>query len=358
MPVDVLEHVLGALHEGVLVVDAAGRRVYANDEAARLTGYPSVEALLDAPVEEAAARFEIRDRSGRPLQPTELPGRRALAGEEGQAMLVRFRSDGGPERVSEVRTATIPGADGTRAYVVTFFREVTQQVAEADQVEALYIHAQQTTALLDALYGSAPVGLGFWDRDLRYVRVDEALARINERPAEDHVGRTFREVVPQLADDLEAIARGVLETGEAVIGLQIAAGTPTTPNVLRHWSASYYPVLGPDGEAIGVGAVIEETTERRRAEQLAELHHAVTSILSGSGSVGFYVSYRGNPSWESLKNTGQLQGQGSAWTLSAPVSMQPYSASGWLIAQITLVGGGAAKSDAQLYNLYIDPYRR
>src|SRR5690242_15906950 len=262
VPVEVLEHVLGALHEGVLVVDASGRRVYANEEAARLTGYPSVAALLEAPPEEAAARFEIRDRSGRPLEPDELPGRRALAGEAADVMLVRFRSSGGPERVSEVRSATIPGG-----YVVTFFREVTEQVNEAEQVEALYVHAQETTALLDALYGSAPVGLGFWDRDLRYVRVNEALARINERSAEDHVGRTFREVVPQLADDLEVIARGVLETGQAVIGLQIAAGTPTTPDVLRHWSASYYPVVGPDGRPIGVGAVVEETTERRHAEE-------------------------------------------------------------------------------------------
>jgi len=267
VPVEVLEHVLGALHEGVLVVDAAGRRVYANDEAARLTGYPSVDALLEAPPEEAAARFEIRDRSGRPLAPTELPGRRAFAGQDAEAMLIRFRTDGGPERVSEVRSATIRDADGARAYVITFFREVTEQVIAADRVEALYLHAEQTTALLDALYGSAPVGLGFWDRDLRYVRVNEALARINERPAEDHVGRTFREVVPQLADELELIARRVLDRGEAAIGLEIAAGTPGSPDVLRYWRASYYPVIGPDGEPIGVGAVVEETTERRLAEQ-------------------------------------------------------------------------------------------
>ena len=267
MPVEVLEHVLEALREGILVVDAAGRRVYANDEAARLTGYTSVEALLAAPPEEAAARFEIRDRAGRLLEATELPGRRALAGEDSDAMLVRFRSGGGPERVSEVRSAAIRGADGETAYVVTFFREVTEQVAQADQVEALYLHARQTTAFLDALYGSAPVGLGFWDRDLRYVRVNEALARINERPAEDHVGRTFREVVPQLADDLERIAQGVLETGQPVIGLEMAAGTPTSPEVLRYWSASYYPVISPDGETIGVGAVVEETTERHGAEQ-------------------------------------------------------------------------------------------
>jgi PAS domain S-box-containing protein len=267
VPADVLEHVLGALHEGVLVFDTAGRPVYANTEAARLSGVPSVEALLEAPLGEASARFELRDRSGRPLAPTELPGHRALAGEEAGPMLVRFRSGDEPERVSEVRSARIPGPDGSTAYVVVFFREVTDQVVETDQVEALYLHAEQTTALLDALYESAPVGLGFWDRELRFVRVNDALARINERPAEDHVGRTFREVVPQLADDLEELARGVLESGVPVIGLEIAAGTPTTPEVLRHWSASYYPVIGPDGEPIGVGAVIEETTERRLAEE-------------------------------------------------------------------------------------------
>ncbi len=140
-------------------------------------------------------------------------------------------------------------------------------------------------ALLDALYDSAPVGLGFWDRDLRYVRVNEALAAINERSADDHVGRTFREVVPQLADELEPLVRDVLETGRPVIGHEMTAGTPLHPDRPRHWSASYYPVFGGSGEPIGVGAVIEETTDRRRAEQLTELQHSVTSVLSGADTV-------------------------------------------------------------------------
>ena len=139
--------------------------------------------------------------------------------------------------------------------------------------------AARTAAILDALYGSAPVGLGFWDRDLRYVRVNEALARINERSPEDHVGRTIAEVVPQLAAELEPLARRVLETGEPVIALEMAGGTPKDPDALRYWSASYYPVVGPGGERIGVGAVIEETTGRRRAEQRTDLQHAVTRIL-------------------------------------------------------------------------------
>ena len=213
MPVEVLEHVLGALHEGVLVVDAAGRRVYANEEAARLTGYPSADALLEAPPEEAAARFEIRDRvraAARADRASRPPGvRQARTPSRCSSASGQAAAPSASRRCGAPRSAT---RTARGAYVITFFREVTEQVIEADQVRRSTCTQQQTTALLDALYGSAPVGLGFWDRDLRYVRVNEALARINERSAEDHVGRTFREVVPQLADELELIARGVLET--------------------------------------------------------------------------------------------------------------------------------------------------
>jgi PAS domain S-box-containing protein len=285
VPRELLEHVLAALDEGVIVVDAAGRRVYANERAAGLTGYASAAELLAAPREEAPRRFELRDAEGRPLAAEQLPGRRALAGEEPGRALIRFREGDGPERVSEVRAIIIRDADGAVAYAVTFFRDVTGEVAERERVEALYRDATETRALLDALYDSAPVGLGFWDRDLRYVRVNDALAAINERSPEDHVGRTFREVVPQLADELEVLVREVLETGRPVIGHEMTAGTPRHPDLPRHWAASYYPVLGAAGEPIGVGAVIEETTDRRRAERLTELQHAVASVISGADTV-------------------------------------------------------------------------
>jgi two-component system, NarL family, sensor histidine kinase BarA len=285
-PRELLELVLARLHDGVLVADASGTRVYANEEAARLTGFASPDELLAAAPEEVLGRFDIRDRDGNPVPAGELPGRRALAGSAAsEPLLVRFRQGSGPERVSEVRAVPVEDEHGATAYVISFFRDVTREVAAADETEALYRDAQRTTALLDALYRSAPVGLGFWDRDLRYVRVNEALAAINERPAGDHVGRTLREVVPQLADLLEPIARGVLETGVPAIGREMSGGTPQSPEAERHWRASYYPVLGPDGEAIGVGAVVEETTGRRRAEQRTELQHEVTRLLSTAETV-------------------------------------------------------------------------
>ena len=55
---------------------------------------------------------------------------------------------------------------------------------------------ERDAALLDILFGSAPVGLAFLDEELRYVRVNGALAELHGVPAQAHVGRTVLEVVP------------------------------------------------------------------------------------------------------------------------------------------------------------------
>ncbi|HEX3806650.1 MAG TPA: GAF domain-containing protein [Gaiellaceae bacterium] len=179
-----------------------------------------------------------------------------------------FENDAAAERGPGAAAETLELDD----YTVMFFRDGSGEAADP-------------AALLDALYGSAPVGLGFWDRDLRYVRVNEALAQINERTPEDHIGKTIAEVVPQLEHVLVPLARNVLETGEPVIALELSAGTPNDPEAPRHWRASYYPVVAPDGQRVGVGAVVEETTDRRRAEQLSELQHAVTRVLAEAAAL-------------------------------------------------------------------------
>jgi signal transduction histidine kinase/putative methionine-R-sulfoxide reductase with GAF domain len=285
---ELFETVLRSLHDGIVVMNVAGELVYVNDAGARVCGYPSGDEMRAAPPGEARGRFQIFDIDGEPLPPERLPGRRALAGEEPEAMLIRFRAGPNePDRVSEVRAVGVRDATGTVQYAITFFREVTDELARqteqraaADRYAELYRETHRTAALLDALYGAAPVGLGFWDRELRYVRVNAKLAEINELPAEEHVGKSFADVVPHLAPLLEPMARRVLEHREPVIALEVTAGSPSTPEEPRHWLASYYPVLAVDGEALGVGCVIEEITERRRAEQRTALQLAVTEILA------------------------------------------------------------------------------
>lgn len=121
------------------------------------------------------------------------------------------------------------------------------------------------SALLDALFAGTPVGLAFWDGELRYRRVNDVLAAINGRPAADHIGRTVGEVLPELGPGLEAMLAEILATGEPQLDRFITGETPAAPGVNRHWLASYFPVRGEDGEPAGVAATVVETTGERDA---------------------------------------------------------------------------------------------
>jgi PAS domain-containing protein len=69
---------------------------------------------------------------------------------------------------------------------------------------------------IEAIYDNTPVGLALLDRDLRYVRVNVALAEMNSVPPTEHIGRLVWDVVPATRQACEPLMRGVLETGELV----------------------------------------------------------------------------------------------------------------------------------------------
>ncbi|MEZ4615936.1 MAG: PAS domain-containing protein [Caldilineaceae bacterium] len=81
----------------------------------------------------------------------------------------------------------------------------------------------------EAIYNTAPIGLCVMDRELRYVRINDRLAAMNGLPAADHIGRTGREVLPDLADKTEHRLQQIFATGEPVIGIELSGEIPTEP---------------------------------------------------------------------------------------------------------------------------------
>lgn len=77
-----LEAILKHIADGITVQDPTGKMVYANHAAAMSMGYRSVEELLAAPPLEYTQRFELSNEQGQPFALSDLPGRRAIAGEE------------------------------------------------------------------------------------------------------------------------------------------------------------------------------------------------------------------------------------------------------------------------------------
>jgi PAS domain S-box-containing protein len=158
-----------------------------------------------------------------------------------------------------------------------FARELGTRVSTTVDQVTLYRDARRTAGSLDMLLASAPVGIAFFDRSLRYVRVNEALAAMNERPVEDHLGRTPREVKDQLAV-IEPILEQVISSGDRISGVEFHRGEPGRG---RSFVANYYPVLTGD-ELTGVGVVVEETTARLREQLRLRLLAEASETLASS----------------------------------------------------------------------------
>ncbi len=134
---------------------------------------------------------------------------------------------------------------------------------------------ERSLALLDTLYSTAPVGLALIDADLCFRRVNEKLAALTGLPRNGHAGKTISEVFPDLGELLSRRFDRALngEGGE----FELRAETPGNPGVLRDWLVYYKPVR-LDGRPVGLSCVVQDITERRRAE-------ARTRFLARAGEV-------------------------------------------------------------------------
>jgi PAS domain S-box-containing protein len=139
---------------------------------------------------------------------------------------------------------------------------------------------QRALGKLESLLAASPVGVAFLDRDLRYLRINDALAAVNGRPAADHIGRSILEMIPDLAGVLEPMLRDVMARGETILNREFTRPSPRQPGELETYLATFFPVRNASGEIMGVGGVVVEITEVRRAQQdLRRVQETMQSIL-------------------------------------------------------------------------------
>jgi PAS domain S-box-containing protein len=140
--------------------------------------------------------------------------------------------------------------------------------------------ATEAVTFLQSIEAATPIGFKLVDRDLRVVRINQTLADIDSRPAEECIGLTVSELVPDLWPQLENVYRRAL-AGETVSNVDVSKPSATEPHRTRHWLASYYPVR-IDGETIGVGNVVVDITERKEAEEFR-------AVVTDNMAEGLYV---------------------------------------------------------------------
>ena len=111
------------------------------------------------------------------------------------------------------------------------------------------------------------------------------------RSVQEHIGKTLREIIPDIADKLEPIYRRVIETAEPALDLEVAGVTNVEPREEIVCLVSYFPVLH-EGEVIAVNTVVQNITARKRNEeklrrqaQVLEQVHAAVIATDMDGAV-------------------------------------------------------------------------
>src|SRR5829696_5802671 len=124
---DEVNTILGGVADAVTAQAPDGSLVYANEAAVAITGYQSVGELLSAAPGTIVSRFEMTDEHGDPLDVQRLPGRRAMAGERPEPLVVRSRQAGTREwRWSRVKSTPVLDGDGRVRLAINVVEDITE----------------------------------------------------------------------------------------------------------------------------------------------------------------------------------------------------------------------------------------
>jgi len=111
--------------------------------------------------------------------------------------------------------------------------------------------------LLSEFFESSNVGLAVFYQNLCYETLNPRLAASHHTSVEFHLGKHIREILGEVALQVEPAIRRVFASSTPIVNFDVAGPLPTRPNG-GHWIDNFFPIVDSDGRVQEVGVVVVE----------------------------------------------------------------------------------------------------
>lgn len=175
------------------------------------------------------------------------------------------------------------------ATVITSHQRVREKEEESSQNLKYRLMAEEALGLLDQAIQKSPIGFALVGRDMRFIRVNEFMAQINDLGADFHTGRPFEEIMPEVYRYVKVAIDHVFKTGESLLSIPVKVRSRKNPEKIFSGHVAYYPVRLPGVKQIfGVAIVFNDMTEQHNMDSMLRENQRRLNFAQEVGKMGVF----------------------------------------------------------------------
>lgn len=269
---ELLEATFASMGQAVVVYGPAGELLRVNAAAEQILGVSMTQLAAARGPEGRAALLQIQTADAAPMPLEEMPFWKALRGEPSRNVEMRFRTPGGEPRFVSASAAPLRGPSGERLGTVVTFSDVTDR----KEAERTLVESEQN---LRVSFAHAAIGFARTTPDGRFLDANPAYCTVVGYTPEELRGKDFPELIHP--DDRAANMAQI----ERMLGGELSDFVVENRYLRKGGGVvwvrkSVSVVRGPAGEPQWIIALIEDVTERHRAEQAVRESEARLRLLA------------------------------------------------------------------------------